>query len=85
MQVLVPVGTPRLQTLTLLERLRSLQKAALSLVDTVSLRVFFIDNPTTKQSQAPAEPLPYPCLSKMRVKKVSCYRLLHKRYGHFSS
>ena len=60
MQVLVPVGTPRLQTLTHLERLRRLQKSALSLVDTESLSVFFIDNPTAKQSQAPAEPLPYP-------------------------
>ena len=60
MPVLVPVGIPRGQTLTHLERLRSLQKSALSLVDTESLSVFFIENPTAKQSQAPAEPLPYP-------------------------
>ena len=62
MQVPVPVGTPRLQTPSLLELLRSLEKSALSLVDTESLRVFFIDNPTAMQSQAPAEPLPHPFL-----------------------
>ena len=71
MQVPVPVGTPRLQTLSLLEVLRSLQKAVLSLVDTESLSVFFIDNPTAKQSQAPAEPLPYPYPYPFQLKNKS--------------
>ena len=66
MQVLVPVGTPRLQTLTHLELLRSLKKSALSLVDT---EFSSLTTPPQQQSQAPAEPLPHPYLSKNESKK----------------
>ena len=54
MQVLVPVGTPRLQTLTHLERLRRLQKSALSLVDTEFSSL-------TTPPQSSLKPLPNHC------------------------
>jgi hypothetical protein len=69
MQVPVPVGTPRLQTLSLLELLRSLKKSALSLVDTEGLRVFFIDNPAAKTVSSPCRTVAVSLLVKKQEQK----------------